>query len=114
MADADVLDAEKVKQLAEIMGDGFGELRAEFEQVSGRLVDRLHDAAATGDTQALLEAAHSLKSSAGSMGGTRLHGLCRTLEHLAKTDRVDDPADHAARIVHERQRLLNALSAYDG
>jgi CheY-like chemotaxis protein len=110
---ADALDYETVKKLSDIMGSGFGRLRGQFEQSSGQLIERLSAAATDGDQGAMADAAHTLKSSAGSMGGARLHGLCRELEHLAKHGRVDDPVARVERIARERQRLLEALATFE-
>jgi len=108
-----VLDADTVANLFDIMGSDFGQLRGEFEQSSGALVEQLDAAARSGDHRALAEAAHTLKSSTGSMGGKRLRELCRTLERQAEAGHVEAHAEQIARIAHERRRLLDALKAFE-
>ena len=56
-----------------------------YFESSPRLIAELRRARAAGDTVAVRNAAHSLKSSSANLGATALADMCKTVEHAART-----------------------------
>lgn len=54
------------------------------------LMEGIRSAVASRDSQALMNAAHTLKSSSMSLGATGLGGTCARLEQLGRADNMDD------------------------
>ena len=54
------------------------------------LIERMKQAHADDDHEALRAAAHTLKSSSANVGAMKLHGLCEELESRARERRGDD------------------------
>jgi CheY-like chemotaxis protein/HPt (histidine-containing phosphotransfer) domain-containing protein len=84
------------------------------EQLVGRFLAaadghlaRVVEAAAAGDTQAVAQTAHSLKSSAANLGAEALAACCRELERSARQGHVDDVR---ARIEATRREQVRALA----
>ena len=71
---------------------------------SAKQVTEIERAAAAADTQALFHAAHSLKSSAASVGASALAGIAKELEALARAGHSAALAERPARLrpVHAR------------
>jgi CheY-like chemotaxis protein len=110
-AGAPVLDAivvGRLQSLGEAAGeDLFGQLTEIFlGELPGRL-ERLRDAAASHDVDALVRAAHALRGSSANIGASTLAGLCAVIEDGAPTG--DDPAEPMAAVEVEVQRVSAAL-----
>ena len=68
-----ILDPAALARLQRIGGDGLvAAMLDSFEQNARTRVEAAHAAAASGDAQALSDAAHALKSSAGNVGASSL------------------------------------------
>ncbi len=83
-----VLDGPAVKALKELAGPenpGFySDLAAAYlKDLPGRLA-AIKEAAASGDAEALRQAAHALKGSSANVGALRLNKICRALEAAAR------------------------------
>jgi signal transduction histidine kinase/DNA-binding response OmpR family regulator len=88
-----VFDPAVLGVLSDQLGpDMTAELVAEFIGSSAELVGRIVAARAAKDAAAMGDAAHSLKSSAGSLGLTRLYRLAQTIEECGRADRLADAA----------------------
>ena len=115
------LEPGALAHLLEITGgdEGFvDELIDTFlDDATGQL-DGLRAAAAGSDDGtdpgALVRPAHSLKSSAASVGAQRLAERCRALEAAARTGTVDDTEDRVAAIEREFAAARDALLAARG
>ncbi len=75
------------------------------------LVARLRQAAETGDTGELQQAAHALKSSSANVGARSLAALCKRVEEGAREGVVCDGGERLAQIETEYQRVHAALVA---
>ncbi len=75
------------------------------------LLQRLRDAVAAGDSEALRQAAHSLKSSSANLGATRLAALCRELEQRGRDRRLEDAATLVWELDRRYARVREALIA---
>ncbi len=88
------------------------------------LLQRLREAVAAGDSEALRQAAHSFKSGSANLGATQLAAACKELEQRGRDQCLDEAAAllrevdrHSARVREalavemERERLANPASA---
>jgi CheY-like chemotaxis protein len=75
----------ELESLAQLFGDGFGEVVAMFASDTESRLQAMHDADRNGDARQLHRLAHALCGSCASMGGWRLAGLCRLLDLKYKT-----------------------------
>jgi len=79
---------------------------------SPRLVEGILSAAEKGDTESLLRAAHTLKSSSANVGAAGLSDLCRKLEGMARAgEPVSAGAPVLSKIEGEFRSVREALSA---
>ncbi len=69
------------------------------------LIERMKQARADDDYEALRAAAHTLKSSSANVGAMKLQGLCKELESRARDRRVEDALE---RIEHIEREFLSA------
>ncbi|MFA6147729.1 MAG: response regulator [bacterium] len=77
-----------------------------------RLVEGILSAVEKGDTESLLRAAHSLKSSSANVGATGLSELCRKLEGMARTGEPIASGDPLlSKFEGEYRSVLEALAA---
>lgn len=88
-----------------------GELIGMFLEDLPTRVAAIRTAVDTGDMEALKDAAHTLKGSAGNLGGMRLGALCAELEKQIKTANRDSLRAQAAAIEAEAEKLRTALQA---
>lgn len=72
-------------------------------------VEGLRSAIARGDGEAVVRAAHSLKSSSLNVGALGLGERCRALEEAARGGPVQDAADQAAAIAADFDAVAGAL-----
>jgi two-component system sensor histidine kinase/response regulator len=70
----------ELQSLADLFGNGFGEVVAMFAADTESRLLALHDAARAGDASQLHRYAHALGGSCASMSGWRMAGLCRLLD----------------------------------
>ena len=95
------IDAAAFRNLIELTGGDLAfvdELVDTWVDEGARLVERLRTAAATGSTDELLRAAHSLKSSSLNVGALSLGERCRSLEADARDGGVPDARGRAEEI----------------
>ncbi|MBI1907250.1 MAG: response regulator [Rhodocyclales bacterium] len=87
-----------------------------FDRDAPRLLGEMRDAARTGDTTALRDAAHLLKSNCATIGATALAAICREIEQNAKQRARGADASGAIAIMplaaaeYELERVLAALA----
>jgi two-component system sensor histidine kinase/response regulator len=116
-AGAAQLDDERLSMLRDL-DDGDGALLAaiadEFCLEAQRQLDRLHEALAEGDPQAVERAAHSIKGSAANLGATRLAEITGHLEALGRAGALGGAAevvdDAAVELDRVRVALVNVLA----
>ena len=87
-----------------------GELIAMFLEDIPRRVQAIRAATTTPDLEALKVAAHTLKGSAGNLGGRRLASLCAELEKLAKCGDWESIRSRVTDIEAEAAKLQAALA----
>jgi two-component system, sensor histidine kinase and response regulator len=110
---AEVLDAKVLARIRQLSPKGGSELltrlHALYVENSRSLVDALRVAGRTGDTVALSQAAHALKSSSANVGATALAALCTDLEKAAQEGRVELATNLIHRLIGEHREVLHAL-----
>jgi signal transduction histidine kinase/CheY-like chemotaxis protein/HPt (histidine-containing phosphotransfer) domain-containing protein len=91
------LDEAVLHALEEQLGrDTVIELVEEYRTSATELVDRIKSACSAGDLKSLGDAAHTLKSSSGSLGLKRLHHVAFAIEEAARHGRGSAAAEAAA------------------
>jgi len=104
------LDAGIVGDLLDTMGGEFGDLVRVYLEDAPRRVAELVVAAETGDAAAQISPAHTLKSSSANIGATQLSDLSRGIEHAARAGIATGPAELAAGLRAEYERVAEELS----
>ena len=110
-ASSDVLDLDLLDGLREAVPDGFCELVAFFRRNVPPRLASLRAAAESGETPAVLRAAHSLKGSTGNLGASRVARLFHELELIAGSG-MEDVLGTIERIEAEYARADAALATY--
>ena len=112
-APAAVINRATIDAVHELDGTGSGELVAQlvssFLKSADENLARLAAAAAAGDAKALLQAAHSMKSSAANLGAEALAACYRELETVASEGRIDAAHSLVEQTRREQQRALQQL-----
>jgi CheY-like chemotaxis protein len=78
---------------------------------SPALVQRLCEAVAQGNSMALREAAHSLKSSSANLGAAQLAGLCKELEQMGRDGQLQGAAEKLSALQQHYLLVRTALTA---
>lgn len=114
MTTDDVLDPAALERLLEITGGDVGfvdELIDTFIDDATTQLAALDAAAASGDIEALVRPAHSLKSNADNLGATTLRDRARQLEADGRGGEVADPTARVAAIRDAFDAVRTALVA---
>jgi two-component system sensor histidine kinase/response regulator len=81
-----------------------------FKEDSLMRLHELRDAIGKGDSDALMRAAHALKSSSGNIGATRMYSMAAMLEANAKKGEVDTAGAIIEQLAEELDRAMEALT----
>ena len=109
-APASVLDTAVIGDLIDTMGGEFGDLVRVYLEDAPQRLRELEAAAAAGDAAAQVAPAHTLKSSSANIGAAALSDIARGIEHAARAGIATPPADIAAGIRREYERVVAELS----
>jgi HPt (histidine-containing phosphotransfer) domain-containing protein len=104
------IDASIIGDLLDTMGGEFGDLVRVYLEDAPQQIAAIEAAAASGDTAAQVAPAHTLKSSSANIGATALSELARGIEHAARAGVPTGPAEIAAGIRPEYERVSAELS----
>ncbi|HVV96059.1 MAG TPA: ATP-binding protein [Rhodanobacteraceae bacterium] len=104
------LDTAIIGDLLDTMGGEFGDLVRVYLEDAPERVRELESAAGTGDAAAQIAPAHTLKSSSANIGATALSELARGIEHAARAGIATGPAELAAGLRVEYERVAEELS----
>jgi two-component system, sensor histidine kinase and response regulator len=109
------LDEQALKQIRALRKPGGPDLLKRIVALyitnSRTLIDSLRAGIGSSDAAAVLQAAHSLKSSSANVGATDLTNLCAAMEAAAKSGKLASGWAMLDRIIAEHNRVLLALSA---
>ena len=87
------------------------DITALFREDALLRLHELRDSAATGNMEAVARAAHSLKSSSGNIGATRMYSLCATIESNAREGTLQNAVEMVDQLAGELDRALEVLTA---
>ena len=108
-----VLDAAALAGLRELDPTGQNRLMERlfiaFQTSTARLMPQLLESQRNADLQGVRHVAHTLKSSAASVGGTKLSGICADLEARIRLGQPGDLQPQVEALVEEVRNLLLAL-----
>jgi HPt (histidine-containing phosphotransfer) domain-containing protein len=104
------IDAAIIGDLLDTMGGEFGDLVRVYLEDAPQQIAAIESAAASGDAAAQLAPAHTLKSSSANIGATALSELARGIEHASRAGIPTGPAEIAAGIRPEYERVAAELS----
>lgn len=108
-----VLDPQALKRLRELDPTGAGKLLERvakaFEDLAARLLPQLHAGQAAADAEAIRHVAHTLKSSAASVGAVKLSQLCAEMEGMARQGQTNGMHERIAALCAELAAVLAAL-----
>jgi CheY-like chemotaxis protein len=109
------LDEAVVEQVRALAGKAGAEvvnrLAALFSADTPERLAALRQAAVDGDGNRLMDVAHSLKGSAASLGAGAMVALCRELEELGRSGRLENVEETVARIELLYPRVAEAVAA---
>jgi HPt (histidine-containing phosphotransfer) domain-containing protein len=80
-----------------------------YLQTASELIADLEAASASDELTVLHRASHTLKPCSATVGALSLAALCETLEQMARSGSVPDPAARVAAIAEEFRRVQAAL-----
>ncbi|MCP3980657.1 MAG: Hpt domain-containing protein [bacterium] len=80
-----------------------------FLEYGPQRLSSAREGVAAGDHDMLGQAVHTLKSSAGMIGATRLHDVAARMERLIKTDRAEEGAKFLPLLESEYARVESFL-----
>ena len=106
------IDQATFDRLVEMTGgelDFVDELVDTYIEDGRNQVEGLRAALERGDTEALVRAAHSLKSSSVNVGALALGDRCRALEEAARAGAVPDAAERIDAIASSFERVWTVL-----
>ncbi|MDS9992871.1 ATP-binding protein [Xanthomonas sp. A2111] len=110
---APVLDIAVLDELREVIGGAsVAQIVELFLADAPLLIQRLEQAAATAQSDAMREAAHTLKSSAANLGALALSAAALRIESGVRTGTLDRPVVAVALVIAEFARARLALSGY--
>lgn len=108
------IDASVIGDLLDTMGGEFGDLVRVYLEDAPQRIGEIESAAASGNAVAQVAPAHTLKSSSANIGATALAELARGIEHAARAGVPTGPAEIAAGIRPEYERVAAELSRLIG
>ena len=115
MPPADVVDVARLEHLRRMQDDAQPRLVRElielFERDSPQHVQRIGEAYASGDADAVRQLAHRFLSGAQNIGARRLSAVCEGLEHHARSGQLPAAQPLIAELAAERERAAGALAA---
>ncbi len=107
------LDDLKVRTDLELLGPKvLSEILEKFLATTGQQVADIQLAIETGDTEALKNAAHSLKGSSATVGAARMADICKELETAARAGSLEDAGKRLRRLTEELDRVSSFFSRH--
>jgi PAS domain S-box-containing protein len=115
---AEALDRQVLDQLSKVRTNGKPELLARVINLylieSPKLMQKLKQAAGTGDAPEIVRCAHSLKSSSANVGAKVLSRYCEEIEGSGRRADIEETRKILSEIETEHGRVQTALSAEFG
>ena len=108
--DASVLDFTIVNDLKEFMGTDYQSLIRIYLEDSPKLLQQIQSALSIQDCSALINPAHTLKSSSANLGAIRLSNVAALFEKNARAGNIDEPNKEANNLLKEFNSVVVALN----
>jgi signal transduction histidine kinase/DNA-binding response OmpR family regulator/HPt (histidine-containing phosphotransfer) domain-containing protein len=111
--EAAVLDPTALENLLSVVGGEFSylaELIDSFLEDAPQLLTELNQFIEDEDAAGVRRVAHSLKSNGADFGATNFSKLCKELEMMGKSGRLDGAADLSAQVMAEYEKVEVALT----
>lgn len=105
------VDAEKINELKEILGEDLREIIEEFTRIVPDALGKIAVALQCGDSNQVFIEAHTLKSSSGNLGLTRFSQLCAILESQARENNMQSPEIQLQQLNEEFPAGVDALNS---
>ena len=105
------LDHETLDELREMMGGEYTQLIRIYLEDSPKLVSQILAALSNQDSAALINPAHTLKSSSANLGAKHLSALALDMEKCAKAGDIQGPTQAAKHLIFEFEQVKTALNA---
>jgi HPt (histidine-containing phosphotransfer) domain-containing protein len=112
MAESKVIDQMILNTLLESVGGDetfLAELMETYLQDAPAQLASMEQALSSGNAEEFRRAAHSLKANSASFGAVELSQVCRQLEELGKSGRLESAAEQVARAEIEFEKVKQAL-----
>jgi HPt (histidine-containing phosphotransfer) domain-containing protein len=110
-----LIDPQAIERLRELdHGGQHGVLDRVLKAYHGSLARHLDDIAqaqATADTDRLLRAVHTLKSSSAAVGANSFSQRCADIEHAVRADRTVPVGAQVEALIHEGRQVQSAVGA---
>ena len=103
------IDDAVASPLKELLGDSYLELVNDFTSDFPVKFDALKTATMTNDVDSIFKIAHTLKSSSGSFGFTKLYKKLEYLEQQARKNEITDLNEQVTLIQEEFEIVLSAM-----
>ncbi|HWS39702.1 MAG TPA: ATP-binding protein, partial [Arenimonas sp.] len=105
------LDLDIVKDLQEFMGEDYQSLIRIYLEDSPKLLQQIQSALVIQDSAALVNPAHTLKSSSANLGAVSLSKIAAQFEKSAREGKMDIPNQEAKNLLEEFNKAREALTA---
>ena len=113
MTETTDIDLKALEAFQELMGEGGGEMVVElielFLEDTPGLLAEMRLGVADGDREKLRRAAHSLKSSAATLGLSALSALCQGLENLGRSDQFEEATERIEEVASHFEQARAVL-----
>ncbi len=113
LSGSEVIDADVIGELVEVMGDDFVGLVKTYLDNAPDYLEKMRVAVAAGNVEAAVLPVHSLKSSSANVGAMQLYEYAKQIEHLARTGSLSEVeagieplAEHLQRAARDLQRMI--------
>lgn len=109
MTNNTIFDMDVINGLKEMGDDFFADLVSAFVDESQSYFQQLKASLPVGDIDTFRRAAHTLKSNANNFGASRMAELAKTLEVLARENKLNEVGDKVSVLEAEYERVAQAL-----
>lgn len=115
----ETIDVASLRRLLGVIGgdqEDLTELVDDYNSGAPKLVETMHEAAASSDWVGVYRSAHTLKSNARDMGAQRLSRLCAVLESDVREGSIEDAETRIIEIRKEEiaaRELLQKIISHD-
>ena len=104
-----ILNPKVLQSLRQIAGDRFHHILNDYLEDTAQLLQGIQVAILAGDSEAIRQSAHALRSSSANLGATALSQLCKELEAIGRAGTTDGASALLEKIEQEYETVKVAL-----